>query len=95
MSPESSSTTQFSGPEICSRALLRALEDAVRRHSAAKSSGVFSGKGQTLGGKQAPIDGMDVKNVVNQATSNVPGLSPQAKIFLGLAGAYLLFWYLS
>jgi len=72
-----------------------ALEDAVRKHSATKSSGVFSGKGQTLGGKQAPIDGMDIKNVVNQATSNVPQLSPQVKIFLGLAGAYLLFWYLT
>lgn len=82
-------------PEIHACALFRALEDAVRRHSAATSSGVFSGKGQTLGGKQAPIDGVDVKNAINQATSNVSELSPQVKIFLGLAGAYLLFWYLA
>ncbi|KAF8225134.1 thioredoxin-domain-containing protein [Tricholoma matsutake] len=72
-----------------------ALQDAVRRHSATTSSGVFSGKGQTLGGKQAPIDRVDVGNVVNQATSKVTDLSPQVKIFLGLAGAYVLFWYLS
>jgi thioredoxin 1 len=72
-----------------------ALEDAVRRHSDTNSSGVFSGKGQTLGGAQAPIDKTDVKQAVNQVTSAVTELSPQAKVFLGLAGAYLLFWYLS
>jgi thioredoxin 1 len=92
VSPESSASC--TRPEIyCT--LLSALEDAVRRLSRATSSGVFSGKGQTLGGKQAPIDNMDVKGVVNQASSKVTDLSPQVKIFLGLAGAYVLFWYLS
>jgi len=71
-----------------------ALEDAVRRHSATSSSGVFSGKGQTLGGGKAPVDAMDVNATVNQATGTVTNLSPQVKIFLGLAGVYLLFWYL-
>ncbi|KAG6910516.1 hypothetical protein DXG01_009935 [Tephrocybe rancida] len=71
-----------------------ALEDAVRRHSGPSSSGAFSGKGQTLGGGSAPIDKMDVKNTLNQATGPVSNLDPQVKILLGLAGAYLLFWYL-
>jgi len=71
-----------------------ALEDAVRRHVASSPSGVFSGKGQTLGGGPAPVDTTDVKTAVNQATATVTNLSPQVKIFLGLAGAYLLFWYL-
>jgi thioredoxin 1 len=72
------------------------LEDAVRRHSDTNSSaGAFSGKGQTLGGSQAPIDKTDVKQAVNQVTSAVTELSPQVKILFGLAGAYLLFWYLS
>lgn len=38
---------------------------------------------------------MDIRNTVDQAAAKVTNLDPQVKILLGLAGAYLLFWYLS
>jgi len=73
-----------------------ALESAVRKHSgSSSSSGVFTGKGQTLGGGPATVDKMDVKNAMGQAAGAVTNLNPQAKVLLGLVGAYMLFWYLS
>ncbi|KAF9469846.1 thioredoxin-like protein [Collybia nuda] len=72
-----------------------ALEEAVRRHSGNTPSSAFSGKGQTLGGTPASVDMTDIKGTVNQATTKVTNLDPQVKVLLGLAGAYLLFWYLS
>lgn len=80
---------------LSTNAVLRALADAVRRHSASSSSSAFSGKGQTLGGQPAPADlSQDVKDSVNKATAKVTNLDPQVKILLGLIGAYLVFWYL-
>jgi len=72
-----------------------ALEGAIRKHSSTSSSGVFAGKGQTLGGGAATIGKTDVQNTMNQAAGTVTNLDPQVKVLLGLVGAYLLFWYLS
>ncbi|KAF9454155.1 thioredoxin-domain-containing protein [Macrolepiota fuliginosa MF-IS2] len=72
-----------------------ALESTLRKH-ATSSTAAFTGAGRTLGGDQAPNDmARDVKNSVNQATAKVTNLNPQVKVFLGLIGAYLVFWYLS
>ncbi len=74
-----------------------ALENALRKHAtSSSSSAAFSGAGRTLGGDPAPKDvGGGVKNSVNQATAKVTNLDPQVRVFLGLLGAYLVFWYLS
>lgn len=71
-----------------------ALENAVRKHAGTSSAGVFTGKGQTLGGGPAPASAADVKDTFTQATAQVTNLDPQVKVLLGLIGAYLLFWYL-
>jgi len=72
-----------------------AINDAIRKHSTSSSSGTFTGKGQTVGGGPAPVDSTDVKATIAQATTGIANLDPQVKVLLGLAGAYLLFWYLS
>ncbi|GJE87699.1 thioredoxin family protein [Phanerochaete sordida] len=66
------------------------LQATVRRHASGSSStSAFSGKGQTLGGSPAP------------SAPEMPGvgwfskLDPQAKVLLGLLGAYFVFWMLS
>nr|ALG35749.1 thioredoxin-like protein-2 [Inonotus obliquus] len=60
----------------------------VEQHAAGLAGGTtpFSGRGQTLGGAPAapPI-----------GTGGIINLSPQAKVLLGLVGAYLLLWYFS
>lgn len=75
----------------------RALENAVRKHSAG-STGAFSGTGHTLGGssstsKSAPTTAPQL------ALPAVPafwkGLDPQAKVLVCLLGAYAVFWWLS
>ncbi|KAJ7161438.1 thioredoxin-domain-containing protein [Mycena crocata] len=75
------------------------LESALRRHSAGSSSATssaFSGKGQTLGGSQAPVDiSREATATLNRATSKVTNLDPQVRVLLGLALAYGVFWYLS
>jgi len=72
-----------------------ALESALRKHASSSSTATFSGTGRTLGGDPAPKDVVGgVKNSVNQATAKVTNLDPQVKVFLGLLGAYLVFWYL-
>ncbi|EKM61381.1 uncharacterized protein PHACADRAFT_83237 [Phanerochaete carnosa HHB-10118-sp] len=67
-----------------------ALESTVRKHaSGSPSTATFQGKGQTLGGSPAP------------SAPELPGanffskLDPQAKVLLGLLGAYFVFWLLS
>jgi thioredoxin 1 len=77
--------------------VFRGLEAAVQRLSdSSKSSGVFTGKGQTLGGAAA---GPDLKSQANQAASNVTSsfnnIDPQVKVLLGLAAAYVAFWYIT
>ncbi|KAG5722297.1 Peptide-N(4)-(N-acetyl-beta-glucosaminyl)asparagine amidase [Termitomyces sp. T112] len=72
-----------------------ALESALRRHSGPSSSGVFVGKGQTLGAGPASIDKTDISNTLNQATGAVSNLHPPLKILLGLVAVYFLFWSLS
>ncbi|KAG6837659.1 hypothetical protein H0H93_004935 [Arthromyces matolae] len=72
-----------------------AIEDALRQHSGPSSSSAFSGKGQTLGAGPAAIDRTDISNTLGQATGLFSHLDNQAKIFLGLVAAYLIFWSLS
>ncbi|KAJ8473073.1 hypothetical protein ONZ45_g16432 [Pleurotus djamor] len=72
-----------------------ALEATVKKHASSASS-AFSGRGQTLGGGPAPLDlKASARSVTDSATSTVAGLNTQTKVFLGLFGAYLFFWYLS
>ncbi|KAF5352709.1 hypothetical protein D9756_005932 [Leucocoprinus leucothites] len=72
-----------------------ALESTLRKH-ATSSTTAFSGTGRTLGGDPAPTDlARDARDGVNQAKAKVANLDPQLKIFLGLIGAYFVFWYLS
>jgi thioredoxin 1 len=66
--------------------LRSALEDAVRQYSSSGTA-AFSGKGQTLGGTGS--------SSTPPTSDGVTNLSPQIKIFLGLVGAYVIFWYFS
>jgi len=74
------------------------LQNAIRKHSGPSTSGgpVFSGKGHTLGGGIPPTDiTRETKHIIDQATGSMNNLDPQVKVLLGLAGLYLLFWFLS
>lgn len=74
------------------------LQNAIRKHSgpSTTSGPVFSGKGQTLGGDTPPTDiTREAKHIIDQATGGLNNLDPQVKVLLGLAGLYLLFWFLS
>ncbi|KAJ7103384.1 thioredoxin-domain-containing protein [Mycena belliarum] len=75
------------------------LESTVRRHaggSSGSSSSAFSGRGQTLGGAQAPVDlTKEATETLNKAASRVTNLDSQAGVFLALVAAYLVFWYVS
>jgi thioredoxin 1 len=72
-----------------------ALENTLKKHMSS-STEAFSGSGRTLGGDAAPRDAAkDMRDGVNQARAKVTNLDPQLKIFLGLIGAYVVFWYLS
>jgi thioredoxin 1 len=84
-------------PDILLIMVSRGLEAAVQRLSeSSKSSGVFTGKGQTLGGATT---GPDLKSQANQAASNVTSsfnnIDPQVKVLLGLVVAYAAFWYIT
>ena len=73
--------------------IYRALEDALRRHASGggSGSGVFPGKGQTLGsGNSTGGAGAGGSGVLA-----FQALDPQVKVLLCLLGGYLLFWYLS
>ncbi|KAJ7492485.1 thioredoxin-domain-containing protein [Mycena latifolia] len=74
------------------------LESTLRRHSAGSSgsTSAFSGRGQTLGGSQAPVDiTKEATTTLNKAASRVTSLDSQVRVLLGLVAAYLMFWYLS
>ncbi|EJD04185.1 thioredoxin-domain-containing protein [Fomitiporia mediterranea MF3/22] len=66
------------------------LKNAIERLAVA-SPGVttpFAGKGQTLGGAPAPAS-------PTEGAGGIINLTPQAKVLLGLVGAYILLWYFS
>ncbi|KAJ7619168.1 thioredoxin-domain-containing protein [Mycena polygramma] len=73
------------------------LSSALRRHaSGSASTSAFSGRGQTLGGAQAPTDiSKEASATLNKAVSTVSNLDSQLRVFLFLVGAYAVFWYLS
>ncbi|KAJ7293717.1 thioredoxin-domain-containing protein [Mycena rebaudengoi] len=73
------------------------IESALRRHSDGPgTSSAFSGKGQTLGGAQAPINvTKEAKATVNQAAAKVANLDSQVKVLLGLLFGYIFFLYMS
>lgn len=62
------------------------LEKAVAKYSTGSSGAapVFSGKGQTLGGSEPSVAKEHAEAIIN--------LDPQAKLLLGLVGAYLVYW---
>lgn len=66
------------------------LIKAIKDYSSGSSGGTtaFAGKGQTLGGAPAPAaPGIGTNGLIN--------LTPQAKVLLGLVGAYIVLWYFS
>jgi len=63
------------------------LESAVSRHAGGSSSSAFGGKGQTLGGSSPNT--IQIKNPLPE----VAAMDPQVKLFIGMLGAYLFFWY--
>ncbi|KAJ7925922.1 thioredoxin-domain-containing protein [Mycena leptocephala] len=75
------------------------LESTVRRHaSGSADTSAFSGKGNTLGGSQAPLDmSREATETFNKAAAKVSNLFPegQFRVLVGLVGAYIMFWYLS
>ncbi|CAK5264965.1 unnamed protein product [Mycena citricolor] len=74
-----------------------ALESALKKHSSgsSESSAAFSGRGQTLGGAQGPVDISGQASAgLNQAKTAFAGLDPQLGVFLALVGAYFVFCYI-
>ncbi|KAI0036594.1 thioredoxin-domain-containing protein [Vararia minispora EC-137] len=72
-----------------------ALESTLRKHSSTSSSGdAFSGKGHTLGGSGNSSSSAPASRAEN-GQGGITNLDPQVKTLLLLAGAYLVFWYLS
>ncbi|TFK30932.1 thioredoxin-domain-containing protein [Coprinopsis marcescibilis] len=77
-----------------------ALESAIRKHSAGtSSSSAFTGKGHRLDRGAAPVDitgdaQRAINNATNAATAGLSSIDSQLKVFLGLVGLYLVFWYL-
>lgn len=71
-----------------------ALESIIQKYAASPTSTAFSGKGHTLGGAPAAPDVVgDVKQTLDKASAGFTQLDPQLRVFLGLIGLYLLFWY--
>ncbi|KAF9015663.1 thioredoxin-domain-containing protein [Cyathus striatus] len=67
------------------------IENALRKH-ASPSSAAFSGKGQTLGSTSAQSS-TTKRNASSSVSPATASLNPQLKVFLGLVGLYLFFWY--
>jgi len=74
-----------------SNPIFSAVESMLRKY--ASSNTAFSGTGRTLGGD--PIQARGTPDGVNQVKAGISYLDPQLRIFLGLIGAYFVFWYLS
>ncbi|CAL1694096.1 unnamed protein product [Somion occarium] len=71
-----------------------ALQATVEKWAGSSTGSVFSGKGHTLGGSSS--SSTSSPNVdLRSAASGITNLDPQAKILLGLLGAYFVFWVLS
>jgi len=75
-----------------------ALESTIQKHAVSSTSTSFSGKGHTLGGSPAAPDvvGEDkhaMKHTVDEILARFTQLDPQFRVFLGLIGLYLVFWY--
>jgi len=64
----------------------------LRKH-ASSSNSAFSGTGRTLNGDPTPARG--TSDGVDRARAGISNLDPQLRMFLGLIGAYFVFWYLS
>ncbi|KAI0784951.1 thioredoxin-like protein [Abortiporus biennis] len=68
-----------------------ALEATIKKHagSTGSSGSAFSGQGHRLGG------GSTNSSSSSSGSGGGSVLDPQLKIFLGLLGAYFVFWFLS
>jgi len=75
------------------------LTNTITKHaSTSNSSSAFTGKGHTLGSSSSPSTNStptannNDKNILETYWTR---LDPQTKVFAGLIGAYVLFWWLS
>jgi len=70
------------------------LESTIEKHVVSSTSTAFSGKGQTLGGSPAAPDVVgEAKQTLDKASAGFTRIDPQLRVFLGLIGLYLVFWY--
>jgi len=70
------------------------LESTLQKHAVSSTSTAFSGKGQTLGGDPAAPDVVgEGKQALDKAFAGFTQIDPQLRVFLGLIGLYLVFWY--
>lgn len=74
-------------PHCLTHFVCSGLESAIRRYASGSSEAAFSGKGQTLGGSTSTPEASGPGSLSN--------LDPQAKVLLGLLGAYAVFWWFS
>ncbi|KZP25306.1 thioredoxin-like protein [Athelia psychrophila] len=76
-----------------------ALSSAVAKYAAsspASGTQAFAGKGNTLGGSSKSSPSSSSNNSSTPAAAYpFANIDPQVKVFAGLVGAYLVFWYLS
>jgi len=74
----------------------RALESTIKKHAGSggsSSSGVFVGKGNTVGGaKPSPTAGK-VTPTYAEVAEGVTNIDPQLKLLVGFVTLYLLYWY--
>jgi len=74
------------------------LQSTVKEHAGSPSTAAFSGKGHTLGSSSTPASSSPENlNIAGskglaESWSNLDG---NVKVFVGLLGAYILFWWLS
>ena len=75
----------------------RGLTSTVAKHASSSSgSAAFTGKGHTLGSSSSPSSSTPPNtDTTKRGSSYWSSLDPQTKIFAGLVGAYILFWWLS
>jgi thioredoxin 1 len=77
------------------------LESTVKEHagpSTGGTTGAFSGKGHTLGSSSSTspgASGSQPHQGTKTLTQHWSGLDGNVKIFIGLLGAYVIFWWLS
>jgi len=73
------------------------LTNTIAKHASSPSTTAFAGKGQTLGSTSSTNSSPPntTKNTSGLIDTYWTPLEPQLKVFVGLVGAYALFWYLS